>query len=141
MAGDGWRDDDGILGKVKKIGPNPTDRGKQGVKRSVLTEGVDIAVALDKGDDYHEVRAIFKEFGSTAHTRARGEEAKAIKKTGSGLQGTPLDGRANAQLGEPLSPNSRSLGETARLSIKTRINPFALRHHHLACNWPTGIGS
>jgi putative transposase len=100
----------------KKTGKNPTDRGKKGVKRSVLTEGggvpIGVAVAganrndfkmlketiqsipiqrpeptpqtpqgmcLDKGYDYNEVRALLCEFGFTAHIRARGEEAAAIK--------------------------------------------------------------
>lgn len=100
----------------KKIGPNPTDRGKGGVKRSLLTEGHGIPLAvvidganrhdmklvkptledlmlhrpmptsaqpqglcLDKGYDYDEVRALVAEFGFTAHIRARGEEARAIK--------------------------------------------------------------
>jgi transposase len=100
----------------KKTGPNPTDRGKCGVKRSLLTEGHGVPVGLviegaqrhdmklvgstiqsivvdrpepteeqpqgmclDKGYDYDEVRDILREFGFTAHIRARGEEAKAIK--------------------------------------------------------------
>ena len=100
----------------KKGGKNPTDRGKSGTKRSVLTDGrgvplglaVDganrhdfkltretiesIAVerpdappdapqgmCLDKGYDYNEVRELLDEFGCTAHIRARGEEAKALK--------------------------------------------------------------
>jgi len=111
---------DGAMTKAplggKKTGPNPTDRGKSGVKRSLLTEGhgVPIGVAieganrhdmklvlptikaivierpeptveqpqgmcLDKGYDYDEVRATLDEFGFTAHIRARGEEARAIK--------------------------------------------------------------
>jgi putative transposase len=100
----------------KRTGPNPTDRGKDGVKRSLVTEGhgvpIGLAVAganrhdmklvretlerlvierpeptaeqpqglcLDKGYDYQEVRAIVAEFGFTAHIKARGEEAQAIK--------------------------------------------------------------
>jgi transposase len=100
----------------KKTGPNPTDRGKEGVKRSLLTEGhgvpVGLAVAganrhdmklvratldsvivarpepmteqpqglcLDKGYDYQQVRDTVTEFGFTAHIKARGEEAQAIK--------------------------------------------------------------
>lgn len=35
---------------------------------------------MDKGYDYDEVREIVKEFGFTAHIKARGEEAQAIKK-------------------------------------------------------------
>ena len=116
LAVDGWSNDEGPDGRFKKTGPNPTDRGKQGVKRSLLTEaaGIPIAVAidganrhdmklvrstldgimalrpvptvampqgicLDKGYDFDEVRDIVREFGFTAHIRARGEEAKAIK--------------------------------------------------------------
>ena len=37
-------------------------------------------MCLDKGYDYDEVRLLLKEFGFTAHIRARGEEAQAIKK-------------------------------------------------------------
>lgn len=101
----------------KKVGPNPTDRGKDGAKRSVLTEANGIPVGLtveganrndfkmvrqtseslpierpqptavapqgmclDKGYDDDEVRALLSELGFTAHIRARGEEAQAIKK-------------------------------------------------------------
>ena len=99
-------------------GRNPTDRGKGGVKRSVLTEaqGIPVGAALDganrndfkltrqtidsipverpaptaaqpqgmcldKGYDYDEVRDILEEFGFTAHIKARGEEAKEIKRS------------------------------------------------------------
>ena len=37
-------------------------------------------LCLDKGYDYDEVRSIVHEFGFTAHIRARGEEAKALKR-------------------------------------------------------------
>lgn len=37
-------------------------------------------MCLDKGYDYGEVRDILREFGFTAHIRARGEEAKALKR-------------------------------------------------------------
>jgi putative transposase len=117
VAADGWRDDEGAACGLKKTGANPTDRGKQGVKRSLLTEahGIPIAVVvdganrhdmklvkptleaiaikrprpkksapqglcMDKGYDYDEVREIVKSFGFTAHIRARGEEAQAIKR-------------------------------------------------------------
>src|SRR5215203_2536943 len=98
--------------------PNPTDRAKSGVKRSLLTEGHGVPVGLevaganrpdlklvldtlesmvvkrprptkkkpqgmclDKGYDYAEVRDTLKEFGFTAHIRARGEEAQALKRS------------------------------------------------------------
>jgi putative transposase len=101
----------------RKVGPNPTDRGKQGAKRSLLTEATGVPLALviaganrhdmtlvqstleaivvprpeptpeqpqglclDKGYDYDEVREIVAAFGFTAHLRARGEEAQALKR-------------------------------------------------------------
>lgn len=116
MVIDGWCNGEGSAFRLKKTGANPTDRGKQGVKRSLLTEasGIPLALAidganrhdmklvrktldnimaarplptatmpqglcLDKGYDFDEVRGIVREFGFTAHIRARGEEAKAIK--------------------------------------------------------------
>ena len=48
--------------------PEPTPQRPQGL-------------CLDKGYDYDEVRDLAKEFGFTAHIRARGEEAQALKKT------------------------------------------------------------
>lgn len=101
----------------KKIGPNPTDRAKDGVKRSLLTEGKGVPIGLavdganrhdskmvevtlksipvkrpkptrkkpqgmcmDKGYDYDSVRDLVDAFGYTAHIKARGEEAQAIKR-------------------------------------------------------------
>jgi transposase len=98
------------------VGKHPTDRGKIGTKRRVLTDGGGVPVGLageganrndlkmaretiesipiarpeptadhpqgmcwDKGYDYDEVRDLLTEFGFTAHIRARGEEAKALK--------------------------------------------------------------
>jgi len=115
MAGDGRGNDQSPLGG-KKVGKNPTDRGKTGTKRSVLTDGQGVPIGLavdganrndfkmaretfesiaverpdptpdapqglclDKGYDYDEVRELLDEFGFTAHIRARGEEAKALK--------------------------------------------------------------
>jgi transposase len=46
--------------------PDPNDATPQGM-------------CLDKGYDYDEIRALLAEFGFTAHIRARGEEAQAIK--------------------------------------------------------------
>ena len=46
--------------------PKPTKKKPQGI-------------CLDKGYDYDTVRDLVEEFGYTAHIRARGEEAQAIK--------------------------------------------------------------
>jgi putative transposase len=116
-----WLAMDGAMTKAplggERTGKNPTDRGKQGAKRSLLTEanGVPVGLAveganrhdkklveatlesipverpaptaeepqgmcLDKGYDYDDTRDLVREFGFTAHVRARGEEAKAWKR-------------------------------------------------------------
>lgn len=50
------------------------------VERPAPNEEQPQGMCLDKGYDYDEVRDILREFGFTAHIRARGEEAKALKK-------------------------------------------------------------
>jgi len=115
-----WLAMDGAMTKAplggERTGKNPTDRGKLGAKRSVLTEanGVPVGLAveganrhdkklaeatlesipverpeptetepqgmcLDKAYDYDDIRELVAEFGFTAHIRARGEEAQALR--------------------------------------------------------------
>jgi transposase len=50
------------------------------VERPEPTADQPQGMCLDKGYDYDEVRDILKEFGFTAHIRARGEEAQQIKR-------------------------------------------------------------
>ena len=49
------------------------------VERPEVTPEAPQGMCLDKGYDYDEVRALLDEFGFTAHIRARGEEAQALK--------------------------------------------------------------
>ena len=43
----------------KKIGPNPTDRGKAGVKRSLLTEGQGVPIGLAvAGANRHDMKLV-----------------------------------------------------------------------------------
>lgn len=49
------------------------------VKRPRPTKKRPQGMCLDKGYDYAEVRDTLREFGFTAHIRARGEEVQAIK--------------------------------------------------------------
>ena len=51
-----------------------------GVKRPRPTKKRPQGMGLDKGDDYAGVRDTRKEFGFTAHIRARGEEAQAMQR-------------------------------------------------------------
>lgn len=50
------------------------------VKRPRPTRNKPQGMCLDKGYDYDNVRDLVKEFGYTAHIKARGEEAQAIKR-------------------------------------------------------------
>ena len=50
------------------------------VARPAPTEERPQGMCLDKGYDYEEVREVLREFGFTAHIRARGEEAKALQR-------------------------------------------------------------
>jgi len=49
------------------------------VERPTPTKAKPQNLCLDKGYDYDEVRELADAFGYTAHIRARGEEAQAIK--------------------------------------------------------------
>lgn len=49
------------------------------VERLEPTAETPQGLCLDKGYDYDEVRGLLDEFGFTAHIRARGEEAQALK--------------------------------------------------------------
>jgi putative transposase len=48
-------------------------------ERPAPMAGTAQGMCLDKGYDYDEVRELLTEFGFTAHIRARGEEAQALK--------------------------------------------------------------
>ena len=50
------------------------------VDRPAPTPADPQGLCLDKGYDYREVRELLEEFGYTAHIRARGEEAQALKR-------------------------------------------------------------
>jgi putative transposase len=49
-------------------------------ERPVPTPEAPQRLCLDKAYDYDEVRSLVAQFGFTAHIRARGEEALALKK-------------------------------------------------------------
>ena len=48
------------------------------VERPEPSEEQPQGMCLDKGYDYDQVREVLAEFGFTAHSRARGEEAKEV---------------------------------------------------------------
>ena len=59
MAVDGWLYDEVSLGGLKKTGHNPTDRGKQGVKRSLLTDANGLPLSLVvTGANTHDIKLV-----------------------------------------------------------------------------------
>jgi hypothetical protein len=58
LVGLGWSDDQSPV-RWKKTGPNPTDRGKAGVKRSLLTEGHGVPIGLTiEGAQRHDMKLV-----------------------------------------------------------------------------------
>jgi len=59
LAVHGWHHEQGTLAGNPKTGPNPTDRGKQGAKRSLLTEGsgIPVGLAID-GANRHDMKLV-----------------------------------------------------------------------------------
>ncbi len=59
MAVDGWLYHKIALGWLKKTARNPTDRGKQGVKRSLLTDGNGLPLSLAvTGANTHDIKLV-----------------------------------------------------------------------------------
>ena len=73
-----WLSMDGALTKAplggEKTGPNPTDRGKSGVKRSLLTEaqGIPVGLAVD-GANRHDMKLVAGYGGQPASTTPRAQ--------------------------------------------------------------------
>lgn len=61
----------------EKTGPNPTDRGKSGVKRSVLTEGHGIPIAVEiEGANRHDMKLTRSTLSGIVIDRPEPTEAK-----------------------------------------------------------------
>lgn len=72
-----WMSMDGAMSKAplpgsKKTGRNPTDRGKQGVKRSLLTEaaGIPVAIVID-GANRHDMKLVEDTLNAAAPLRPK----------------------------------------------------------------------
>ena len=83
------------------------------VERPEPTESRPQGRCLDKGYDYDEVRAIVTEFGFTAHIRARGEGAQAIRRE-AGWKRAKLRGGASAFVDSALPSPAHLLGQETR---------------------------
>lgn len=76
-----WQVMDGAMTKAplggKGTGPNPTDRGKSGTKRSLLTEGkgIPLAVAVDSANR-HDMKMVEETLGAIVIERPEPTEEK-----------------------------------------------------------------
>ena len=99
----------------KKTGPDPTDRGKGGVKRSLLTEarGLPVGLVLD-GANRHDVKQVESTLASLPPAA---EAARQAHRAGGGEEGLCLDaGYDSKQVRETLvtpgyTAHIRSRGE------------------------------
>ena len=96
----------------------------------MTTEERPQGMCLDKGYDYDEVRAILGEFGFTAHIRARGEEARAIKRE-AGWKRKAVGGGTGTFVDEPLSSSAGSMGQKAHQL--PGLSPFRLWLDSFSC--------
>jgi putative transposase len=76
-----WLSMDGAMTKAplggEKTGPNPTDRGKSGVKRSVLTEGHGVPIAVEiEGANRHDMKLTRSTISGIVVDRPEPTEAK-----------------------------------------------------------------
>ena len=59
MVVNGWLYDKITAGRLKKTGRNPTDRGKQGVKRSLMTDANGLPLSLVvSGANTHDIKLV-----------------------------------------------------------------------------------
>ena len=74
LAEHGRGADQSAPGRGKKPGPNPTDRGKSGVKRSLLTEaqGIPVGLAVD-GANRHDMKLVRGHGGQPAGAATRAQ--------------------------------------------------------------------
>ena len=95
-------------------------------------------MCLDKNYDQGEIYELLQEFGFTAHVRVRGEEAQALKRNARTKARRWVVERSHSWLNRfrailhPLEQESPKL---------PRLPPPGTRHHHLAPNLPSEIGS
>ncbi|WP_409025055.1 IS5 family transposase [Hymenobacter sp.] len=147
-----WRALDGSLHKAplagKKTGPNPTDRAKGGVKRSLLTEARGIPVGLVlAGANRHDVKLV----GSTlASVPPVAEAARRAHRAEGGAQGLCLDaGYDPKQVRETLAAlgytvhirprgeevQAKKAGQKARRWVVERTHSWLNRFRHLLIRW------
>ena len=109
-----WLSMDGAMTKAplggEKTGPNPTDRGKSGVKRSLLTEGHGVPIGLTiEGANRHDMKLLRPTIESIIIKREdadRGPPARDVSGQRVGLRRSPRH-LGRVRLYGPYSPTRR----------------------------------
>jgi len=120
MAGGGWRDGQGEDGGGL-IGPNPTDRGKAGTKRSILVEGDGGPLsAVGAGANVNDFKLLRATIEQTVVERPRSKQHLCLDKG----YDNPVGRRETIDHG--YVPHIRRIGEE-KLDMKGRKNRKARR--------------
>ncbi|RZK10058.1 MAG: IS5 family transposase [Hymenobacter sp.] len=147
-----WMALDGSLHKAplgeKKTGPNPTDRGKGGVKRSLLTEARGIPVGLVvEGANRHDMKLTESTLASLPPVA---EAARQAHLASGATQGLCLDaGYDYAQVREVVQAlgytahirprgeeaQAKKAGQKARRWVVERTHSWLNRFRHLLIRW------
>ena len=133
----------------KKTGKNPTDRGKLGVKRAVLTDGrgmpIGVAVA---GANVHDQRLVAATLDSIPVRRPRpigrrkhhlcgdkGYDAAAVRRSVRRRRYTPhIRSRGEEQ-------TQRRLGQRARRWVVERIHSWMNRYRRILVRWEKKVAN
>jgi putative transposase len=127
----------------KKTGKNPTDRGKLGVKRSVLTDarGVPLGIAI-AGANVHDQKLVAETLSSIPvsrpHSRGRKRQHLCLDK---GYIGKPVQRIAKRRGYQPHVPQrsadkrTRRQGGRARRWVVERAHSWTNRARRLLTRW------
>ena len=132
----------------KKTGPTPTDRGKGGVKRSLLTEarGIPVGLVLD-GANRHDMKRTERTLASLPPAA---EAARQVHLASGAGQGLCLDaGYDYAQVREVVASfgytahirprgeeaQAKKAGQKARRWVVERTHSWLNRFRHLLIRW------
>jgi putative transposase len=127
----------------KKTGKNPTDRGKLGVKRSVLTDGRGMPIGLDvAGANVHDQRLVEGTLDSIPVRRPR--PTRRRKQHLCGDKGYDADSIRRAARRRRYTPHIRSRNEEqtqcrrgcrARRWVVERIHSWLNRYRRILVRW------
>lgn len=127
----------------KKTGKNPTDRGKLGVKRSVLTDGRGMPIGLAvAGANVHDQRLVDATLDSIPVSRPRANRRRPQHLCGD--KGYDAESVRNSARRRGYTPHIRSRGEErqqckrghkARRWVVERVHSWLNRYRRILVRW------